>query len=134
MGLKLSILIMVAFGLVRYGLGGLWETGERWWEKRRKPRDPAAEQRRKAWKALLALAAGIGTLAWLMYAGMAMALKAAGMANPQVVIIGSALALAGLMILRLQARMPKEQRRYKMGLLLLVVGLAVAAYGLGYIG
>jgi len=119
---------MLVIALIRWGAVRTWNILTFWRKERKKPRaDRQKIDRMKAVAGLLAIAAGLGIGALLIFRTLVM--PALAFIDRQTALyVGLGLMLVGLNVARL---MP--QRR-KLGLVMLALGALLVAYGLGYLG
>ena len=124
----MQYIFMLVVSLVRWGAIRTWNVLTFWSAERKKPLpDRQKVDRMKAIAGLLAIAAGLAIGAWFVLQTL-VAPAIAFLDRQMALYIGLGLMLVGLNVARL---MPK---RRKIGLVLLVLGALLLAYGLGYLG
>lgn len=123
--------LMAAVALFRWGAKRLWNILTFWSNERKKPYpDRQKIDRQKAVAGLLAIAVAVGGVTFFVWKGLVVLFSAsiAFLDRQTALYVGAALLVLGLQMIRL---MP--QRR-KIGIAIAIVGAALVAYGLGYLG
>ena len=142
-----SVLVMAAFALFSVAAKNVWQLLTAWLSGRTKaPSDREKIDRAKAWTALAAIGAGAMIMSWLAWKGLVAgvsAVAAAAVMHPQALMIGGVMILFGIMNWRMASRLPpsddpaanaKKRSLRRFALLNFLIGGALVAYALGYIG